>query len=204
MRENAADLISQDETQQLLDKLASRFPKLVENLVPGKLPLSIITRVLQNLLSESISIRDMRTIVEALCDESSKTQDPDQLTGLVRPRLGRMILQNLAGVKEVLPVITLEANLERLLQNAAEQSGIGQTAVLEPDLADSLFRSLRNGTTKTLEQHDCAVLVVSPIVRPWLSKMLKHRVSDLVVLSYSEIPDDQAIKVVLTIETKSK
>jgi len=204
LRENAADLISQDETQQLLDKLAGRFPKLVENLVPGKLPLSILTRVLQNLLAESVSIRDMRTIVEALCDESSKTQDPDQLTGLIRPRLGRMILQNLAGVKEVLPVITLEANLERLLQNAAEQSGIGQTAVLEPDLADSLFRSLRNGTTKTLEQHDCAVLVVSPIVRPWLSKMLKHRVSDLVVLSYSEIPDDQAIKVVLTIETKSK
>ncbi len=204
LRENAADLISQDETQQLLDKLASRFPKLVENLVPGKLPLSIITRVLQNLLSESISIRDMRTIAEALCDESSKTQDPDQLTGLIRPRLGRMILQNLAGVKEVLPVITLEANLERMLQNAAEQSGISQAAVLEPDLADSLFRSLRNGTAETLEKHDCAVLVVSPIVRPWLSKMLKHRVNDLVVLSYSEIPDDQAIKVVLTIETKSK
>ncbi len=204
LRENAADLISQDETQQLLDKLASRFPKLVENLVPGKLPLSIITRVLQNLLSESISIRDMRTIAEALCDESSKTQDPDQLTGLIRPRLGRMILQNLAGVKEVLPVITLEVNLERMLQNAAEQSGISQAAVLEPDLADSLFRSLRNGTAETLEKHDCAVLVVSPIVRPWLSKMLKHRVNDLVVLSYSEIPDDQAIKVVLTIETKSK
>ena len=204
LRENAADLISQDETQQLLDKLASRFPKLVENLVPGKLPLSIITRVLQNLLSESVSIRDMRTIVEALCDESSKTQDPDQLTGLVRPRLGRMILQNLAGVKDVLPVITLEANLERMLQNAAEQSGIGQTAVLEPDLADSLFRALRNGTAKTIEQHDCAVLVVSPVVRPWLSKMLKYRVNDLVVLSYSEIPDDQAIKVVLTIETQSK
>ncbi len=204
LRENAADLISQDETQQLLDKLASRFPKLVENLVPGKLPLSILTRVLQNLLAESVSIRDMRTIVEALCDESSKTQDPDQLTSLVRPRLGRMILQNLAGVKDVLPVITLEANLERMLQNAAEQSGIGQTAVLEPDLADSLFRALRNGTTNTLEQHDCAVLVVSPVVRPWLSKMLKHRVNDLVVLSYSEIPDDQAIKVVLTIETQSK
>ncbi len=204
LRENAADLISQDETQQLLDKLASRFPKLVENLVPGKLPLSIITRVLQNLLSESISIRDMRTIAEALCDESSKTQDPDQLTGLIRPRLGRMILQNLAGVKEVLPVITLEVNLERMLQNAAEQSGISQAAVLEPDLADSLFRSLRIGTAETLEKHDCAVLVVSPIVRPWLSKMLKHRVNDLVVLSYSEIPDDQAIKVVLTIETKSK
>ena len=204
LRENAADLISQDEAQQLLDKLAGRFPKLVENLVPGKLPLSIVTRVLQNLLAESVSIRDMRTIVETLCDESSKTQDPDQLTGLVRPRLGRMIVQNLAGVKDVLPVITLESNLERMLQNVAEQSGGGHMAVLEPDLAESLFRSLRNGTTKIQEQYECAVLVVSPIVRPWLAKMLKHRVGDLVVLSYSEIPDDQAIKVVLTIEIKSK
>ena len=204
LRENAADLISQDETQQLLDKLGNRFPKLVENLVPGKLPLSIITRVLQNLLAESVPIRDMRSIVETLCDESAKTQDPEQLTTLVRPRIGRMILQNLAGVKEVLPVITLEPNLERVLQNAAEQSNAGHAAVLEPDLAESMFRALRNGTTKTMEQHDCAVLVVSPTVRPWLAKMLKHRVGDLVVLSYSEIPDDQAIKVVLTIETQSK
>ena len=146
----------------------------------------------------------MRSIVETLCDESAKTQDPEQLTTLVRPRIGRMILQNLAGVKEVLPVITLEPNLERVLQNAAEQSNAGHAAVLEPDLAESMFRALRNGTTKTMEQHDCAVLVVSPTVRPWLAKMLKHRVGDLVVLSYSEIPDDQAIKVVLTIETQSK
>jgi flagellar biosynthesis protein FlhA len=204
LRENAADLVSQDETQQLLDKLAARFPKLVENLVPGKIQLSVLTRVLQNLLSESVPIRDMRSIVETLSEESAKTQDPEELTGLVRPRLGRMIVQNLVGVQEVLPVITLEPGLERMLQNAADQTGTGQTAVLEPDLAESLFKALRNGAAKTQEQHECAILVVSPSVRPWLAKLLKHRVGDLMVLSYSEIPDDQAVKVVLTIETQSK
>ena len=204
LRENAADLVSQDETQQLLDKLAARFPKLVENLVPGKIQLSVVTRVLQNLLAESVPIRDMRSIVETLSEESAKTQDPDELTSLVRPRLGRMIVQNLAGVQDVLPVITLEPGLERMLQSAADQTTAGQTAVLEPDLAESLFKALRNGAAKTQEQHECAILVVSPSVRPWLAKLLKHRVGDLIVLSYSEIPDDQAVKVVLTIETQSK
>ena len=204
LRENAADLVSQDETQQLLDKLAARYPKLVENLVPGKIPLSVLTRVLQNLLTESVPIKDMRSIVEALSEESAKTQDPDELTGLVRPRLGRMIVQNLAGVQEVLPVITLEPGLELMLQNVATQTGVGHTTTLEPDLAESLFTSLRNGASKAQEQHDCAILVVSPTVRPWLAKLLKHRVSDLIVLSYSEIPDDQAVKVVLTIEAQPK
>ena len=94
--------------------------------------------------------------------------------------------------------------MERLIDYAADQTGTGQTAVLEPDLAESLFKALRNGAAKTQEQHECAILVVSPSVRPWLAKLLKHRVGDLIVLSYSEIPDDQAVKVVLTIETQSK
>lgn len=95
LRDNAAELLSHDETQQLLNKLAEKSPKLVEDLVPGKMALGIITRTLQLLLSEGVSIRDMRTIVETLSDVSSRTQDPEQLTTLVRPKLGRMIVQEL-------------------------------------------------------------------------------------------------------------
>ncbi|MEC8212821.1 MAG: flagellar biosynthesis protein FlhA, partial [Pseudomonadota bacterium] len=107
LRNNASELISHDETQQLLDKVAERSPKLVEDLVPEKLSLATITKVLQNILDESVSVRDMRTILEVLSTESSRTQDVEELTAAVRPKLGRMIVQGLVDVDDNLPVMTL-------------------------------------------------------------------------------------------------
>ena len=110
LRESAAELLGRDETQQLLDKLASKSPKLVEDLAPVT-SLGTVTKVLQNLLDESVVIRDMRTIVETLSDECGKTQDPEQLTNLVRPKLGRMIVQDLVDTEETLEVMTLDLSL---------------------------------------------------------------------------------------------
>ena len=204
LRENAAECMSHDETQQLIDKLAARAPKLVEDLVPAKLSLGVITRVLQNLLVESVSIRDMRSIFEALSEESARSQDPDQLTALVRPKLGRMIVQGLANPGDNLSVMTLDPELEKILHNAASQSAGGQGVLLEPALAESLFSSLRSSAAKVQDQGHAAVLVVSPAISPWLSKMVRYRVNDLVVLSYSEIPDDQDVKVIFTVEIEPK
>ena len=204
LRDNAAELLSHDETQQLLNKLAEKSPKLVEDLVPGKMPLGIITRTLQHLLSEGVSIRDMRTIVETLSDVSSRTQDPEQLTSLVRPKLGRMIVQELLDMKDSLPVMTLAPELEQLLHNVLANSNGNQNVVIEPGLAESLFTALRSASQTVEDQGHPSVLVVSPTVRPWLSKMVRHRVSELNVLSYTEIPDDQAVKVIYTVEAQSK
>ncbi|MDP6198245.1 MAG: flagellar biosynthesis protein FlhA [Porticoccaceae bacterium] len=199
LRDNAAELLSHDETQQLLDKVAGRSPKLVEDLVPGKLPLATITKVLQNILDESVSVRDMRTIIEVLSTESGRTQDADDLTAAVRPRLGRMIVQSLIDVNDNLPVITLDPSLEQMLHNVLQQSSSNQGLVIEPKLAESLFKALAENTQEVENQGHPAVLVVSPGIRPWLAKIIKHRLSDLTVLSYSEIPDDQAVKVVATV-----
>jgi flagellar biosynthesis protein FlhA len=204
LRENAADLLSHDETQQLLDKLAAKSPKIVEDLVPGKLSVGVLTRILQNLLQESVSIRDMRTIAESLTEASSRTTDPEQLTALVRPKLGRMIMQSLVDEKNSLSVMTLEPSLEQLLHNVLQQSQPGQPVVMEPSLAESLFAALRNGTRVLEEEGLPAVLVVSPMIRAWLSKAARHRVNDLTVLSYSEIPDDQAVKVIHTVDAQAK
>ena len=204
LRENAADLLSHDETQQLLDKLASKSPKIVEDLVPGKLSLGILTRTLQNLLQESVSIRDMRTIAEALTEASTRTQDPEQLTAIVRPKLGRMIMQNLIDGDNSLQVMTLEPTLEQLLHNVLQQSQPGQPVVMEPSLAENLFAALREGSRAVEEMGHPAVLVVSPVIRGWLSKAARFRVNDLTVLSYSEIPDDQAVKVIHTVDAKNK
>ena len=202
LRNNASELLSHDETQQLLDKVAGRSPKLVEDLVPGKLPLATITKVLQNILDESVSVRDIRTIIEVLSTESANTQNADDLTAAVRPRLGRMIVQSLIDVNDSLPVITLNPSLEQLLHNVLQQSASSQGLVIEPKLAEGLFKALAENTAMVENQGHPAVLVVSPGIRPWLAKIIRHRLSDLTVLSYSEIPDDQAVKVVATVDVE--
>ena len=204
LRENASDLISQDETQQLLEKLAARSPKLAEDLVPGKITLGVLTRVLQYLLIESVSIRDMRSIAETLTEVAGKTNDPEQLAALVRPKLGRMIMQSLVDEKNTLSVMTLEPSFEQLLHNVLQQTQPGQPVVMEPGLSENLFAALREGARTMEDDGNPAVLVVSPLIRTWLSKAVRHRVNDLTVLSYSEIPDDQAVKVIHTVDAKIK
>jgi len=204
LRTNSSELLSHDETQQLLDKVAARAPKLIEDLVPGKLPLATITRVLQNILDESVSVRDMRTIIEVLSTESARTQDADELTAAVRPRLGRMIVQGLVEINDNLPVITLEPSLEQMLHNVLQQSSNSQSLVIEPQLAEGLFKALAENTQQVENQGLPAVLVVSPGIRPWLSKIIRHRITDLTVLSYSEIPEDQSVKVVATVSIDDK
>jgi flagellar biosynthesis protein FlhA len=199
LRGNSSELLSHDETQQLLDKVAARAPKLVEDLVPGKLPLATITKVLQNILDESVSVRDMRTIIEVISTESARTQDADELTAAVRPRLGRMIVQGLVEINDSLPVITLEPSLEQMLHNILQQSSANQGLIIEPKLAEGLFKALAENTQEVENQGLPAVLVVSPGIRPWLSKIIRHRLADLTVLSYSEIPEDQSVKVVATV-----
>lgn len=195
----APELLGHDEVQQLLDKTAERSPKLIENLVPNKLSLATVTRVLQNLLRDGVSVRDMRTILEVLNEEGTKIQDPDELTALVRPKLGRMIVQSLVDMTEEMPVMTLDPQLEQMLHNAVQQSHQTKTLTIDPELAESLFRSIRQETQKIEEQGKPAILVVSPAVRAWLANLARPRIPDLTVLSYTEIPEDQAVNVVATV-----
>ncbi len=195
----APELLGHDEAQQLLDKTAERSPKLIENLVPNKLSLASVTRVLQNLLRDGVPIRDMRTILEVLNEEGTKIQDPDELTALVRPKLGRMIVQSLVDMTEEISVMTLDPQLEQMLHNAVQQSHQTKTLTIDPELAENLFRSIREEAQKIEEQGKPAILVVSPAVRPWLANLARPRISDLTVLSYTEIPEDQAVSVVSTV-----
>jgi flagellar biosynthesis protein FlhA len=195
----APELLGHDEVQQLLDKTAERSPKLVENLVPSKISLASITRILQNLLKDGVPIRDMRTILEVLNEEGGRIQDPDELTALVRPKLGRMIVQSLVDMSEEMPVMTLEPSLEQMLHNAVQQSHQSKTLTLDPELAESLFRSMREQAHNIEDQGKPAILVVSPAIRPWLANLARPRIPDLTVLSYTEIPEDQAVNVIATV-----
>ncbi len=169
------------------------------DLGPNQLSVGVVAKVLQNLLAEGVAVRDIRGIVEILAEQASRSQDPDVLTAAVRPALGRMIMQQLTPVGQDLNVMTLDAGLEQHLHTVLQQSKEHGLAI-EPNLAEQLLANLQDTSEKLVEQGIQPVLVVSPGVRPWLAKMVKHRVPGLVVLGYNEIPDEQGVQVVSTIE----
>lgn len=201
LQENASDLIGHDEAQQLLDQLAASAPKLVESLVPKKISLGVFAAVLQNLLEEGVPIRNIKGIVEVLSNCADSTQNAEDLTAAVRPRLGRMIVQSLADIGEDLSVMTLAPDLEQLLHTVLQQGGMGGDNI-EPSLAEQLLTNLYASSEQLVEEGIQPVLIVSPTVRPWLAKFVKHRVPGLVVLGFNEIPDEQGIRVVRTIDRK--
>ena len=114
-----------------------------------------------------------------------------------------MILQSLVDPQDTLLAMTLDPGLEQMLHNVSQHSDPAQGLLLEPGLAERLFRALRDGARSVEDQGHPAVLVVSPGIRPWLSRMVRHRVNDLTVLSYSEIPEDQAVKVIHTVTAEA-
>ncbi|NND67029.1 MAG: flagellar biosynthesis protein FlhA, partial [Halioglobus sp.] len=192
LKQHAHELLGQDGVQQLLDKLGRTSPKLVENLVPGQLGLGEVTRVMQNLLSEGVSIRDIRTIAEALAEHSGKSQDTDALTAQVRVALGRTIYQEVNGVGGEMAVMTLDTQLEQILQGAIQGAGGG----LEPSLMESVINQIGQASERLAAQGNSPVLLVAGGIRLFLSKLLRGRTEGLHVLAYEEIPATKNIKVV--------
>ena len=198
LHDNAHELLGHEEVQQLLDNLAKKSPKLVEDLVPDLLPLSVLVKVLQNLLSEGVSVRDIRTIAEILAEHGAHIKDPTELTAMVRVGLGRSIVQKINGIEQELPVITLESSLEQLLLQSAQNGSQGFMGI-EPGLTERMFKSLETVAKKQEMSGQPAVLVVAPALRLWLAQLVRHSISGLNVLSYSEIPDNKSIKVVAVV-----
>jgi flagellar biosynthesis protein FlhA len=195
LRANASDLLGHDETREILDKVSTRSPKLIEDLIPDKLSVTMVMQVLKNILFESIAIRDIHTILGTLLIESGRTQNPDELTELVRPRLGHLMLQELVDLGETLNVITIDPKLEQMLIGSITQSSKMGEIVIEPSLVEGLLESVKKQKDEAENQGYQAVIVVAPPIRPWLARMIKQRFSDATVLSYTEIPEDQKIKV---------
>jgi len=192
---NAHELLGHEECQQLMDRLASASPKLVEELTPKLLPMSVITRVLQNLLEENIPLKNIRKIAETLAEHGARSQDPDALSAAVRVALGRSIVHNVAGARPELPVMTLEPELERILNESAQEGGnIG----LEPAMVERLHESLKEKAQSQEVAGEPAVLLVAPQVRPWMSRMMRN-IRNLHVLAYNEVPDDKRIQMIAAV-----
>jgi len=197
------ELLGHEEVQQLMGILAKNSPKLAEELVPGMVPLHVVLKVLKQLLQEQVPIRDMRTIAEALAAASSKSQDPVALGSAVRESLARVIVQNIVGNQQEIPVITLEPGVEQLLLKAVQQARqAGQPEdepILEPSLVQKLQRSLNDAAQRQEMGGKTPVLLVATPVRPMLAKFVRYSASDIRVLAYNEIPDTKQITIEATV-----
>jgi flagellar biosynthesis protein FlhA len=195
---HAHELLGHEEVQQLLDMLTKTSPKLVEELVPGKVSFSVLLKVLQNLLMEQVPLKDFRTIAESLADAVNRTQDPLGLTAAVRISLARLIVQNINGSEAELPVITLAPQLEQLLLNSVQQ-GQDNGLVLEPGMAERLQSSLSETATQQEMMGRPSVLLVAAPVRPLMSKFVRYGEHHIHVLSYQEIPENKKVTIVATV-----
>jgi flagellar biosynthesis protein FlhA len=198
LQTHAHELLGHEEVQQLLNKLAKSAPKLVEDLVPKLLPLGTVVRVLQGLLAERVPIRNLRTIVETLADHAVRTQDPTQLQAHVRVALGRQIVQELVGMQNELPVITLEPELEQLLTNSISGNG-GASPGLEPGLADRMQRRIAEAAQRQEMTGEPAVLLVPPQLRHTLARFVRSIAPNMHVLAWNEIPDNRKVRLVTAV-----
>jgi flagellar biosynthesis protein FlhA len=191
---HAHEILGHEEVQHLLNTLAKTAPKLVEDFVPRVIPLSTLVRVMQGLLAERVPIRNMRTIIETIAEHAPKSQDAAVLQGHVRVALGRQIVQDIAGVTNELPVITLEPELEKLLQGSL--AGNAANPGLEPGLAERLQQRLSEAAHRQEAAGEPAVLLVPPALRHTLARFTRSSVPNLHVLAWNEIPDNRKVRLV--------
>jgi len=185
-------LLGRGEVQQLLDHLAQYSPKLVEEVVPKLVPIPMFQKVLQNLLEESVHIRDLKTIVESLAEHGAKIQDPGELTREVRVALAPAIVQGIFGPSADLSVAALDPALESLLM---QSFGPGSNGALDPSVADFLATEAARICQQQEALGQPACLLVPDRIRPQVAAMVRKAAPRLRVLAHAEIPDTHTIRI---------
>jgi len=186
IKRHAHELLGRQEAQNLLDNIGKSYPKLVEELVPNLLSLGAIMRVLQNLLREDVSIRDLRTILETLADRAPAIQDADQLTEFVRHALARHISAKYAQDDNVLPLITFDKVVEGSIQKAVQQRGPDTYLAIDPQLAQAVLDGLGE-SLKKFAAGTQPVLLCTPTIRPHVKRLTERYLPHLAVISHNEV-----------------
>ncbi|MDC7702523.1 flagellar biosynthesis protein FlhA [Vogesella indigofera] len=195
LQTHAAELLGREEVQALIDHQAKEAPKLIEDLVPKVVPIGTLQKVLQQLLTDGIHLRDFRTIIETLADHVGVTADIDELTSAVRTALSRAIVQQLFPGEQELPLMTLDPQLEGILLQAVQSKGGG----LEPGLAENLLANAAEQSEQVENQGFNPVLLTPPALRPLLARFLRRALPQLRVISHNEIPDSKSIRIIAVI-----
>lgn len=194
IRSHCHELLGRQEVQRLLDRLAKTNPKVVEELTPGILSLGTIQKVLQNLLRERVSIRDLLTIMETLADYGTLTKDPEILTEYVRQRLGRALTKPLESLDGPLKTFTLDPFIEDLIKDSLQRSEYGVYLSLAPETAEEILKALRQAAEDAARQNLQPVLICSPTVRRHLARLVERFLPHFRILSHNELITDATIQ----------
>ena len=194
----AGQLIGQDDVQVLLNNLSKTAPNLVESVVPKLVPLHNLTGILRELLSERVPVSDLRSILESLASISNRNLSIVETAEALRPTLAGLLIQQISPLNQPLPVITLEADLEQMLIKMSRQSG-EEGLVLDNELAQNLLTKISETNQKLSNEGKSAAMVVSPAIRRQFSAIVRQHVEDMVVLAFTELPDNRKINVVASI-----
>ena len=202
IKNNAAELLTRQDVQKLLDILTSKYPKIVDELIPGVLSLSTVQNVLENLLQEGIPIKDMLTIVEALHNYAPNTKDPAVLTEYVRSALKRTITKTLLGQDNAVHPLMLGKNLETVIfneYNKTKDQGAGYSGI-DPSYYGKIVSAVKDGVKKSIDAGQSPVLMTQPRIRLFLRNVLNEIVPGITVVSTGEISPNIKIKPAGSIE----
>ena len=203
IRNNAHNLLSRQDVQHLLDNLAKTSPKVVEELVPNLLSVGVVQKVLQNLLRERISIRDLLTIVETLADFAPAGKDPDLLTEYVRQRVAKGMLAPYLQPGKKLQVMTLDRRLEEILTKNIKRTDHGTYLALEPALITELVGAVSKQVEKLITLNTQPVLMTSPTLRRHVRRLIEPSLPNVFVVSHAEIVDDINLQAVGKVSLKN-
>lgn len=199
-KRHLSDFLDRQAVQGLLDTLAKHSPKAVEDLSPGVLPLGTVQKVLQLLVRENVSIRDMLTIVETLGDVGHGMKNPDMLAEYVREKLSRSIVRPYLDSQGTLPVLTLNPPAERMVQEGIRQAENGATFLsLNPAAAQRLVQNINTAVENAVNTDGQPVLLANPMVRPHLAQLITRFLPTVPVISQAEIPPDIRLQSVGTV-----
>ena len=195
-RRHLADFLGRQEVQALLDTLAKTSPKAVEDLVPNTLPLGSVQKVLQNLVRENVTIRDMLTIVETLDDYGAAVKNPDVLTEYVREKLARSIVKPYMDAEGTLAIVTLDPQADRTIQESLRQTDGGSYLSMNPLSAQHLVNNINKAVENAVMASGQPVVLTSPVVRPHVAQLVARFLPNVPVISQAEIPADVRLQAV--------
>ncbi|MBU0484015.1 MAG: flagellar biosynthesis protein FlhA [Proteobacteria bacterium] len=204
LKSHADELLGRQDTQKLLDNLSKTNPKVVEELVPGQLTLGGVQKVLQNLLRERISIRDLLTICETLADHAGTIRDPEILTEFVRQKLARSIISSHTDNEGTLSVLTLSTQIEDMIRESIQQSDHGTFLSLEPHIAQRILESIEESVEKISAEGYHPIIVCSPIIRRHLRRLVERFMPQIMIISHNEMTTKTKITSLGTIEINPK
>lgn len=193
VKKYANELTGRQEVQVLLDNIKQNYPVIVDELIPKLMTVGEVQKVLANLLKESVSIRDMVTILETLADYAPVTHDTDMLTEYVRQALGRAISKKFFTENRS-NVITLDPKLEQIIMDSLQKTETGSYLTLEPNVTNTILTSLSKQVQKLIQLGQQPIVLASPVVRLYFKKLADQGVPGLVVLSYNELDPNLEIQ----------